>query len=262
TVTVGARTESLPVGSDGTSDSSCPGVSAVQVIVADDFAEAVTTDFRWYDNFDGRDLSNFDHRAAAGQGRGTRLFSPTGRWYGASCDGYLAFLPEGGPAISIPGLIQEAIDSITPAEPVLAVTPAHGKHVVNMQSWLAVDPVYWNQPRVATARAGRVEVTATLTPDRTLWDMGNSEVQDCVGRVDGPGVVWRAGMDDSLSTCSYTYEHPSINPPRNEFELTGTVFFEIGVATNAPGTYGPFTPIEVSTTEDIQVLEIQAVESR
>jgi hypothetical protein len=234
----------------------------VQVIVDDDFAIAVTTDFRWYDNFDGSDLDHFDHRAAAGQARGARLFSPTGRWYGASCDGYLAFLPEGGPAVSIPGLVQEAIDSITPTDPLLAVTPEHGKHVVNMQSWLAVDPAYWNESRVATAQAGRVVVTATLTPSRTLWDLGNSETEDCVGPVEGPGVVWQAGMDDSQSTCSYTYEHSSINPPRDEWQLAGTVFFEIGITTNAPGTYGPFTPIERTTSEAIQVLEIQAVETR
>ena len=257
-----ARTRSLPTGSEGTSDSSCPGVSAVQIIVEDDFATAVTTDFRWYDNFDGRDLNHFDHRAAAGQPRGTRLFSPTGRWYGASCDGYLAFLPEGGPAVSVEGLLREAIDSITPSDPVLAVTPHHGRHVVNMQSWLAVDPAYWNEERVARAAEGRVEVTATLTPNRTLWDLGNGDVEDCVGPVDGPGVVWRSGMDDAQSTCSYTYPNPSINPPANTIDISGTVYFEISFTTNAPGTYGPFTPIERTTSETIQVLEIQAVESR
>ena len=234
----------------------------MQIIVEDDFATAVTTDFRWYDNFDGRDLNHFDHRAAAGQPRGTRLFSPTGRWYGASCDGYLAFLPEGGPAVSVEGLLREAIDSITPSDPVLAVTPHHGRHVVNMQSWLAVDPVYWNEERVARAAEGRVEVTATLTPNRTLWDLGNGDVEDCVGPVDGPGVVWRSGMDDAQSTCSYTYPNPSINPPANTWDIAGTVFFEVGFTTNAPGTYGPFAPIERTTTETIQVLEIQAVESR
>ena len=227
----------------------------MQLIVADDFAEAVTTDYHLTDIADGETLATFRFTAAIGQPQGQRLFSPTGSWYRVSCDGAVALVPEGGPATTIPALVAQAVDSIDPPRPELAVTPRHGKHVVQMPSWLAVDPGYWNTPRTATAAAGRVVVTATLTPYETTWDLGNGDAITCPN----PGTVWRAGMSESRSDCGYTYTWPSINPPDNTYQLAGTVRCDVGHTTNAPGVYGPFTPVERVATQAIQVVEIQAI---
>lgn len=85
--------------------------------------------------------------------------------------------------------------------------------------------------------------------------MGNGDTEPC----DNPGVVWRRGLDDSASTCSRTCKQSSINPPDNTYDLTGTVVFDVGYSTNVPGAYGPFVPVQRSTSETIQVVEIQAV---
>ncbi len=199
-----------------------------------------------------------DSPRLSGNQPNARLFSPTGRWYGAYCDGSLNYLPEGGPAVSIPGLVRQAVDSLDPPDPTLMVTPRHGKHVVNMKSWLAVDPDYWYQEREAVASAGRVSVTARLEPSASIWDMGNGETEICDN---SPGLVWRAGMSEDRATCHYTYDWPSINPPDNTYDLTGTVRFDVSYTTNAPGSYGPFVPVERSTTETVRVIEIQAIAS-
>jgi hypothetical protein len=253
-VQVSAYAEWLPRGSAGGTDSSC-SESSVQLLVADDFVEPVTTAYHVVDVRDGETVTAFRFTAAVGRPQGERLFSPTGAWYRVSCDGSVSLVPEGGPAITIPALVAQAVDSIDPPEPMLAVTPDHGRHVVQMPSWLAVDPAYWSRPRTASAAAGRVVVTASLTPYETEWDLGNGDTVTCPNG----GTVWRAGMAESRSECGYTYTWPSIDPPDNTYDLAGTVRFQVGYITNAPGVYGPFIPVERTTTETIQVVEIQAI---
>jgi hypothetical protein len=224
----------------------------VQTVVVDDFAEPVTTDYHLVDEIE-KDF-RFRFPAATGRGSGVRLFSPTGAWYRVYCDGDLVLVPEGGPPVSVEGLILEAIDSIAPPDPDLSVTPHHGRHLVQAPSWLAVDPGTW-QALGASASAGRVVVTATLTPSEMAWDLGNGDLQVC----DNPGVVWQAGLSEAESTCSYTYTWPSIDTPDNTYDLSGTIRYEVSYTTNAPGNYGPFVPVERTTVQTIEVVEIQAV---
>ncbi len=253
-IVIGAEDGYLPVGSEGSTEPSCTN-SSVQVVVNDDFDQPVTTDYYLVDLARGETITSFWFGAASGRPAGERLFSPTGKRYRGYCDGAVSLVPEGGPAVSIPGLVQRVVNQLDPPDPLLEVTPHHGKHAVQMLSWLAVDPAYWSETRTASAAAGRVLVTATLTPIETVWDMGNGETETC----DNPGTVWRSGMDDSRSRCGYTYRQPSLNPPNNTYDLSGTVRFEVSHTTNAPGTYGPFTPVERTTSETIEVVEIQAV---
>jgi hypothetical protein len=164
-------------------------------------------------------------------------------------------VPEGEAATSVEALVLREIDQIAPPEPELAVSPDHGRHLVRMLTWLAVDPDYWTAPRTATASAGRVTVTATLTPTSMVWDLGNGDTVTC----DSPGRVWKVGLHDSDATCGYTYTKPSINPPDHTYELSGSVSFEVSMTTNAPGSYGPFAPVVRTGSQTIQVMELQVV---
>ncbi len=253
------------MGSEGSSGAGCEAESGTDVIVEDDFVTPVSSDYFLVDPVKESEsgtvtaiVETFTFSSAIGQPSNTRLFSPTGRWFRHNCGSDFFLIPEGGPAVTIPGLLDRAIAQIDPPEPILGVTPNHGKHVVRMPSWLAVDQDYWNQPRTAIATSGRVQVQATLTPTGVLWDMGNGETHTC----DNPGVQWLAGMDESQSTCGYTYTYPSINPPDNTYELAGTVSFDVTHQTNAPGTFGPWVPVERTTIETIEVVEIQAVSTQ
>ncbi|MGH1491520.1 MAG: hypothetical protein ACRBK7_19325 [Acidimicrobiales bacterium] len=255
-VTVEASTTYLPVGSEGSRGEGCTEDTETTVYIDDDFTTTLTAGFYLTDPVSGSDtIFDFIFSSAAGHTSQTRLFSPTGRWFRYNCGGDYYLLPEGGPAITIGGLVDRVVAQLDPPEPTLAVTPDHGRHAVNMPSWLAVDPTYWDEPRIATATSGRVQVQATLTPTNVEWDLGNGDIQTC----DNPGVVWQGYMQETQSTCGYTYTWPSISPPSNTYDLSGTVSFDVSHTTNAPGTYGPWVPVERTTTETIEVVEIQSV---
>jgi hypothetical protein len=259
-VTVGAESEYLPVNSEGSTGSGCTDESSTDIAINDDFATPLTAGYYLIDPVQTTKakVETFTFTAARNAASSsTRLFSPTGRWFRYNCGGDYYLLPEGGPAVSIDGLIQRAIRRIDPPTPPLAVTPQHGKHAVRIPSWLAIEPAYWRQERTATVRAGRVEVTATMTPTTVEWDMGNGDIEVC----DNPGVIWRSYMKESTSTCGYTYTAPSINPPDHTYQLASTVSFDVTHQTNAPGTYGPWVPVERSATQTIRVVEIQSVSS-
>lgn len=255
TVTVSARAEWLPVGSDGGSGGSSCTTSSVTIAVEDDFVQPVNDQWRFFGSDGSIPFVAGPTDLAASLPTVLRQFSPTGRWYGVSCDGTITIVPEGGPAVTVESLVQEALDQVDPTEPTLAMTPQE-LHFAQLQSWLAIDPAYWELDRTAVASAGRVVVTALVDPLDTMWEMGDGETVVCA---DGPGTVWQPGLDDEAADCAYTYRRSSAGAPGDAFDVTATVRFGVEVTTNAPGTYGPFEDIERTTIEPVQVGEIQAV---
>ncbi|MEM7323444.1 MAG: hypothetical protein AAF531_10200 [Actinomycetota bacterium] len=253
-VTVRARSEWLPVGSEGSGSTSSCTTRSVQIVVEDDFLQPVNRQWRQFGADGSIPFAASPDDLPSSLPTNMRQFSPTGRWYGVSCDGDITIVAEGGPAVTVAGLMQEALDQVDPPEPELAVTPAE-VHFAQLQSWLAIAPTYWDVDRRATAAAGRVVVTAVVTPVDSVWNMGDGETVDC----EGPGTVWEPGLDEGSATCPYTYRRSSAGEAGDAFQLEATVRFEVTVETNAPGTYGPFEDLERSVVEDVQVGEIQAV---
>lgn len=254
-VTVRAGSEWLPVGGgSGSGGSSSCITGSVRLIVEDDFVQPVNREWRVFGADGSIPFTASPTDLPSNLPTYMRNFSPTGRWFAVSCNGVTTVVPEGGPAVTIDALMRQAVNQLDPPEPDLAVTPA-AMHFTQLQSWLAIDPAYWSADRRATAAAGRVAVTATVTPVEAVWDMGNGESVDCAG----PGTVWRAGLGNDATDCAYTYRESSAGAPGHAFDISATVRFEVGVTTNAPGTYGPFADLERTTTESIQVGEIQAV---
>ncbi len=258
-LTVTARTEYLPIGSEGSDTSDwCWGDSSIEVYTGDDFAEPILSDlYLLHPSQAGEPTTASYVSGAQGVPAGTRLFSPTGRWFLFMCIGSAYLFPEGGPPVDIEGWVQEQIESLDPPDPPLAVTPDHGRHVVNMPSWFAIDPAYWNEERRAYAESGRVWVEAFLEPSVIEWDPGDGEPPRLC---DNPGTVWSRGVDESANSCDYVYEQPSLNPPSNEWELSSAITFEVvNFSTNAPGTYGPWPPVVRTSDATVEVVEIQAV---
>ena len=253
-VTVRARSEWLPVGSEGSGSSSSCATWSVQIVVDDDFLQPVNRQWREFGADGSIPFASSPEDLPSNLPTNMRQFSPTGRWYGVSCDGDITIVAEGGPAVTVAGLMQEALDQVDPPEPELAVTPAE-VHFAQLQSWLAVAPDYWDADRRATATAGRVTVTAVVTPADSIWIMGDGETVTC----EGPGTVWEPGLDESASECAHTYRRSSAGEAGDSFQMEATVVFDVDVETNAPGTYGPFEPIERTVVEAVQVGEIQAV---
>lgn len=254
-VRVRAGSEWLPAGSEGSGGggSSCT-TSSVTVIVDDDFQQPVNREWRRFGADGSLPFTSEPVDLQTSLPTQMRNFSPTGRWYAVMCDGDIRVVPEGGPAVTVAGLLQEALNQLDPPEPPLEVVPAD-LHVTQLPSWLALDPAYWGL-REATASAGRVWVTGRAESYEVEWDTGDGETVVC----DNPGTVWQPGMEADDNACAHTYRQSSAGAGAGDsFTLTATVRFAVSAVTNAPGSYGPFPDIERVTSQDIQVGEIQAV---
>ncbi len=87
--------------------------------------------------------------------------------------------------------LEEALESLRPRHyrPAPWTSPhVDGVQVVGLETWLAVDPGTW-KPFSVTSRAGEVEVSATATPRRVVWEFSDGVVEVC----EGPGVQWSPG---------------------------------------------------------------------
>lgn len=252
-VEIRAGAEWLPVGSEGSSAGSQCTTSSVTVIVDDDFRQPVNKQYQHFGPDPSLPFAAAPDDLPASLPSYLRSFSPTGRWYSVMCDGDFWVVPEGGPSVTVAGLLQEAIDQLDPPEPQLAVVPA-GLHYTQIDSWLAIDPAYWFR-REATVSAGRIWVTGRADPYQAQWDMGDGTTVTC----DGPGQVWRRGLVGTDPDCGHVYRRSSAGAPNDSFQLSATVSFEVSALTNAPGSYGPFPDLERVAIDSIQVGEIQAV---
>jgi hypothetical protein len=253
-VQVRARSNWLPAGAEGSSSTSSCTSRSVRIVVDDDFRQPVNGEWRSFGPDGSIPFTASSNDLPASLPTYLRQFSPTGRWYAVTCDGDISIVAEGGPPVTVAALMQQALDQADPPEPELAITP-QALHYTQLPSWLAVEPTYWVD-RVATASAGRVVVTATVSPVETLWNMGDGTEVLCQN---SPGTVWQAGLDAADADCTHTYRTSSAGAPGDAFDITATVDFSVAVTTNAPGSYGPFPNLERSTIETVQVGEIQAV---
>lgn len=255
-VTVEAGAEWLPVGASRVGRSSSCTTSSVSVVVDDDFSQPVNREWRVFSSDGSIPFTSSPSDLPSTLPTFMRHFSPTGRWFAVTCDGVTRVVAEGGPAVTINGLVQRALDQIDPPDPDLAVTPVE-LHFTQLPSWLAIEPAYWNAPREARAQAGRVFVDAEVNPIESTWNMGDGTTVDCPGS--GAGTVWAPGAKPTADSCLHTYRKTSAGAKGDRFEIEATVTFAVAATSNAPGGYGPFPNLERSTTQSIQVGEIQAV---
>jgi hypothetical protein len=189
---------------------------------------------------------------------GSPQYSETGRWLAQVCGGnYVDVVPEGG-LVDPAALAAQARESVPIANPGINTSPDRSDRlIVQMRTWLWLDETWW-RPYTATASAGRVAATVTATPTEARWSTGDGGTERCIG----PGTRWRPGTDEDATDCSYIYRHSSAGQPHDSFTLTATVEFAVTWTTNAPGGGGTLAPIERSESVQVQVGEIQAVETR
>lgn len=206
-----------------------------EVIVHDDWATAM------YDRF------------------GTRQYSETGRWLTYVCNdpsavavGGWPALPEGG-GVDPVELARQARESVPIAAPAAVTSPASGRLVVQMVTWLWIDGAWWHEYS-ATASAGRVSATITATPQRAVWSTGDGATVECAGA----GTPWQPGAAADAATCSHTYR--SVSPPSG-FELSVSVEFDVVWSSNV-GQTGTLDTISRTSTQVVHVGEIQAVGTR
>ena len=202
-----------------------------------------------------------------------------GEWYLVQCpgsveleDGRAEWVPastsgptaSSGTATGTPGVAAaaEAAASIALPSPSIEVNPA-AFSIVNIATWLAVDPALWHAYR-ATATAGGVTATAVATPETVDWSMGDGGKVECAG----PGAVYDPALpDDAQSTsCSYSYERSSQgqpssdgNPNDGSFLVTATVSWAVTwTATGASGG-GTLPPLQTTSNRALRVEQVESV---
>jgi hypothetical protein len=223
-------------GDDGSSSGGDPCVW--EVVIADDFASHV------YDV------------------DGTVQYSETGRWLQKVCPGVGAvmvggqfLIPEGG-LVDVEALALQARASIGISGPVIRTSPeAGGRLYVRVPTWLWVDGGWWHSYS-ATASAGRVTATVSAQPVSASWAFGDGGSVAC----SGPGVAWRAGLSEDATDCSHTFTTSSAGQPDGRFSLSATVTLEITWTSNI-GSGGTLSPISRSSSQAVEVGEIQAIGS-
>lgn len=189
---------------------------------------------------------------------GARRYSATGRWLMNVCEGIgpvaingVPIVPEGGRVI--PGeLAQEAAASIPIPAPQMVTSPASGRLIVQVPTWLWIDGGWW-EPYSATASTGRVSATVTATPVRVVWSTGDGATVACAA-----GVAWQPGIAEDATDCAYTYTTASGDAG---FVLSAVVEIELAWTSNI-GESGTLDPITRTGTQTVQVGEIQAIGTR
>jgi hypothetical protein len=200
-----------------------------------------------------------------------------GQWYVVSCssaqgaeDVRYVWVPTqttARPATRIAGVnpsavATEAAASIVLPSPSIEINPA-AFSVVNLATWLAVDPTMWHSYR-ATASVGGVTASATATPETVTWSMGDGSVFEC----DGPGTAYNPNLvpNHQVPSCTYTYRRssagePSINgnPNDGSFAVTATVTWKVTwIAVGAAGG-GDLPLLHTASTVDVRVEQVESV---
>lgn len=189
---------------------------------------------------------------------GASRHSATGRWLIRVCKDIgpvavngVPVVPEGGRVI--PGeLAQQAAASIPIPAPLMATSPASGRLIVQVPTWLWINEGWW-EPYSATASTGRVSATVTATPVRVVWSTGDGATVSCAA-----GMAWQPGAAENATDCAHTYTTASGGAG---FVLSAAVEIELAWTSNI-GESGTLDPITRTGTQTVQVGEIQAIGTR
>ena len=120
-------------------------------------------------------------------------------------------------------LAQQALTQLALPSPAVEMAPPAGaQQLVNLATWLWVSPSAWRSYS-ATAAAGPVSATATATPVKVVWDMGDGGSVTC----NGPGTPYDSAEPDATTDCSYTWAQSSAGQPSGAYQVTATVYFEV-----------------------------------
>lgn len=190
-----------------------------------------------------------------------------GTWYFYECQDPQApggvrsgtvFVPAGQPAVPPAVLAQEASKFVAAPAPGIQLNPPAGSdHLVNLESWLWVDPSTWGQ-RSATASVPNESATVVATPVEVTWNMGDGNTVTCRG----PGVPYNPARppDSQHTTCSHTYRRSSAGQPGERYTVTATTRWALRwTATGVVTASGTLPPLLRTSTTSLRVAEAQAI---
>jgi hypothetical protein len=176
--------------------------------------------------------------------------------------GQTVFVPTGspGPVATVPpvdpaALAVQAVKQITFPTPVIHMNPDVARdQLTGLPTWMWVDPDGLGT-KSATAVAGPVVVTGTLSATKVVWDMGTGDKVTCTGA----GTAYDPAQPSAQPTCSYTYKRSSAAQPSSAYTVTATITWAGNyTVTGAPGG-GTLGPVARTSSATVRVAENQSI---
>jgi hypothetical protein len=197
-----------------------------------------------------------------------------GQFYLVSCTGpgvppgpivvWMANLASGVAEGVTPTAVGErAASSIRLPSPVIETNPADST-IVNIQTWLWISSSIWH-PWTARASVSGISATATATPVKVAFDMGDGGQVVC----DGPGSPYNpAGVGYAkTSSCSYVYRSssagqasPDGNPNEAAYAVTATITWDVSWKGDGFVGGGALPPLTTTSTIHLRVEQIESVQ--
>jgi hypothetical protein len=168
------------------------------------------------------------------------------------------FVPANRPAVAPATLARMAYRYLPLPPPGIRVNPpADRDQLVNLESWLWVEPATWGM-RSATASVPNESATVTAVPVSVTWTMGDGGQVTCRG----PGVPYdtRRPPTDQHTNCSYTYRRSSAGQPGERYPVTATTTWAITwTATGVVAASGTLPPLLRTSQTSLRVAEAEAI---
>ena len=162
--------------------------------------------------------------------------------------------PSGEAALS-ETVVQQAMAQLQLPKPVIRMSPDAGAaQVVRFPMWLWIDASGWRQVS-KTVQVPGASLTATATPQRVIWSMGDGGSVTCAG----PGTPYSSHYPAGASSpdCGYVYQRSSAGQPDERFTVKATVVWD--VAWQGAGKSGTVPGMEMTSQVPVRVSEVQSV---
>ena len=132
-----------------------------------------------------------------------------------------------------------------------------GDQVVNLASWLWLDPASW-QPLQSTVSVPGVSVTVTAVPEQIIWSPGDGSTVVC----QGPGTAFDPTNPTRPSSCAHSYARASASQPGSAYSASVTVVWRASWSTVGAVGGGDLGTIDRTTQLSVRVGEVQAINTR
>jgi hypothetical protein len=158
-------------------------------------------------------------------------------------------------AAPAPAVLAQAAESrLGLGSPVIQASPAVGlDQLVHVPTWLWLAGPW--APVRATAAVPGEQVTATATPQRVTWHMGDGSMVTCRG----PGTPYQPSGNPAAPspTCGHTYARSSAAAPGGKFTVTATITWDVTWAGGGGG--GAFPGLVTTSAVRVPVAQSQAI---
>ncbi|MER6146229.1 hypothetical protein ABT174_40600 [Streptomyces sparsogenes] len=152
-------------------------------------------------------------------------------------------------------VVRQAVEKLRLPQPVIRTSPNEDHaHVVGVPTWMWVQRSTW-APVTKTAEVPGLRVTATASPRKAVWSMGEGGAVTCTG----PGTPYSEKFrpDEQSPDCGYTYRVSSLAEPGRAFVVSVRVMWD--VEWHGGGRVGRVPGLVIAAERPIEVDEVQAV---